>query len=74
MIRFIETITLMDNDVLVNIDHIICVTITNHGVSDGRWEVVIDGVGHRWIEGFPNEALARVRYEMIERILNGGKK
>jgi hypothetical protein len=66
--KFLESITWLDNDVLIpiaNIQHIVMKAKDN-----GGYQITIKGQGElEWEEHFKNEKDARTRYEMIKEII-----
>lgn len=64
--KFIETITLAENDVMVPIDRIKYVWLT----YDHNWKVCIKSDDGEWSESFGTLKEARTRYDDIAEILN----
>ncbi len=68
--KFLETITFMENDVLVPIQNIEYIMM--RAKSSGSYEIIIKGRAELgWEEHFSNEKDARKRYEMIKEIVEG---
>lgn len=66
--NFLETITALENDVLVNIANIEYIFIKIN--SANSYAIHIKGKEkHEWVEHFTNEYAARKRYEMIKEIV-----
>ncbi len=66
--KFLETITLNDNDVLVPIDRIKYINFITH--EDG-YEILIVTDDGTWSENFLVNDIAKKRYKNIKMIING---
>lgn len=66
--RFLETITFAENDILVAVDRIKYIILT----YNDAWRLKIVTDDHEWEESFgKDEAKARVRYQMVKNIVQG---
>jgi hypothetical protein len=64
---FLESITLLENDVLIPINRI---KYINTGYSAKSWFITITSDDGDWIEGFGDEENMRQRYKMLKKIIN----